>query len=189
MRFWDPIRKISRMRTRSAGIFMAHCITLSRSVDRTSDPWQASAMTSARVRCHVNAPRAKVYRALLDAGVVQQWMVPTGMTSQVHAFDTREGGAFRISLTYPVVLSASFPRLRPVHLERNPGAKRNEARRRRTGSGRCRRRRTARTSTDRRAGARRPGHTGRRRRSARSQQTLHSSAGFVHAVTASLASP
>jgi uncharacterized protein YndB with AHSA1/START domain len=27
-------------------------------------------------------------------------MVPAGMTSQVHAFDSREGGAFRISLTY-----------------------------------------------------------------------------------------
>lgn len=27
-------------------------------------------------------------------------MVPTGMTSHVHAFDGREGGAFRISLTY-----------------------------------------------------------------------------------------
>jgi uncharacterized protein YndB with AHSA1/START domain len=27
-------------------------------------------------------------------------MVPTGMTSHVHAFDAREGGVFRISLTY-----------------------------------------------------------------------------------------
>jgi uncharacterized protein YndB with AHSA1/START domain len=27
-------------------------------------------------------------------------MVPTGMTSPVHAFDAREGGSFRISLTY-----------------------------------------------------------------------------------------
>ena len=27
-------------------------------------------------------------------------MVPTGMTSKVHAFDAREGGSFRISLTY-----------------------------------------------------------------------------------------
>ena len=27
-------------------------------------------------------------------------MVPTGMTSHVHAFDAREGGLFRISLTY-----------------------------------------------------------------------------------------
>jgi uncharacterized protein YndB with AHSA1/START domain len=41
-----------------------------------------------------------VYRALLDARAVATWMVPTGMTSQVHAFDAREGGAFRISLTY-----------------------------------------------------------------------------------------
>jgi uncharacterized protein YndB with AHSA1/START domain len=48
----------------------------------------------------VNAPRATVYRALLDAGAVATWMVPTGMTSQVHAFDPHEGGAFRISLTY-----------------------------------------------------------------------------------------
>jgi uncharacterized protein YndB with AHSA1/START domain len=48
----------------------------------------------------VNAPRPIVYRALLDARAVATWMVPTGMTSQVHAFDPREGGAFRISLTY-----------------------------------------------------------------------------------------
>jgi uncharacterized protein YndB with AHSA1/START domain len=27
-------------------------------------------------------------------------MVPSGMTSQVHAFDARESGSFRISLTY-----------------------------------------------------------------------------------------
>lgn len=27
-------------------------------------------------------------------------MVPSGMSSQVHAFDAREGGGFRISLTY-----------------------------------------------------------------------------------------
>jgi uncharacterized protein YndB with AHSA1/START domain len=27
-------------------------------------------------------------------------MVPDGMTSQVHSFDAREGGVFRISLTY-----------------------------------------------------------------------------------------
>jgi uncharacterized protein YndB with AHSA1/START domain len=47
----------------------------------------------------VNAPRATVYRALLDARAVSTWMVPTGMTSHVHAFDAREGGSFRISLT------------------------------------------------------------------------------------------
>ena len=57
-------------------------------------------MSSTRVRRRVNAPRASVYRALLDARAVAQWMVPTGMTSHVHAFDAREGGSFRISLTY-----------------------------------------------------------------------------------------
>jgi uncharacterized protein YndB with AHSA1/START domain len=48
----------------------------------------------------VNAPRATVYRALLDARAVATWMVPNGMTSKVHAFEPREAGAFRISLTY-----------------------------------------------------------------------------------------
>jgi len=48
----------------------------------------------------VNAPRANVYRALLDARAVATWMVPSGMTSHVHVFDGREGGSFRISLTY-----------------------------------------------------------------------------------------
>jgi len=57
-------------------------------------------MSSTRITQHVNAPRAVVYRALLDARAVAKWMVPDGMTSRVHAFDAREGGAFRISLTY-----------------------------------------------------------------------------------------
>ena len=48
----------------------------------------------------MNAPRAIVYRALLDARSVATWKVPTGMTSHVHVFDPREGGSFRISLTY-----------------------------------------------------------------------------------------
>ena len=56
--------------------------------------------TSTRVSRRLNAPRARVYAALVDAGAVAAWMVPAGMTSQVHAFEPREGGAFRISLTY-----------------------------------------------------------------------------------------
>jgi len=55
---------------------------------------------STRISRRVNAPRAAVYRALLDSRAVATWMVPTGMSSQVHAFDAREGGSFRISLTY-----------------------------------------------------------------------------------------
>ena len=57
-------------------------------------------MNSIRISRRVNASRAIVYRALVDARAVATWMVPTGMTSQVHAFDPREGGSFRISLTY-----------------------------------------------------------------------------------------
>ena len=57
-------------------------------------------MSSTRVYQHVRAPRHAVYRALLDPRAVQRWMVPDGMRSEVHAFDPREGGGFRISLTY-----------------------------------------------------------------------------------------
>ena len=57
-------------------------------------------MTSTRISRRVNAPRAVVYGAFLDARAVATWMVPTGMTSHVHAFEGRQGGRFRISLTY-----------------------------------------------------------------------------------------
>src|ERR1035441_2241189 len=57
-------------------------------------------MYSTQSTRHVDAPRSAVYGALLDAGAIAKWRVPTGMTSQVHEFDGREGGSFRISLTY-----------------------------------------------------------------------------------------
>ncbi|MGH4026119.1 MAG: SRPBCC family protein [Pseudonocardiaceae bacterium] len=53
-----------------------------------------------RVSRHLKASRASVYRALIDAEAVARWKVPTGMTCQVHTFDGRAGGTFRISLTY-----------------------------------------------------------------------------------------
>jgi uncharacterized protein YndB with AHSA1/START domain len=57
-------------------------------------------MSSTPISRHVNGPRSAVYRAFIDARAIATWMVPNGMTSHVHAFDPREGGAFRISLTY-----------------------------------------------------------------------------------------
>src|SRR5438552_18194815 len=63
-------------------------------------------VSSTRISRHVNAPRAIVYRALLDVRAVATWMVPAGMTSYVHAFDPREGGSFRISLTYDAPTAA-----------------------------------------------------------------------------------
>ncbi len=57
-------------------------------------------MTTTRLTQRLAAPPSRVYRALTDAGEVAAWMVPDDMTSQVHAFEPRVGGAFRISLTY-----------------------------------------------------------------------------------------
>jgi uncharacterized protein YndB with AHSA1/START domain len=57
-------------------------------------------VNATRIVRRVRAPRASVYRALVDARAVATWMVPEGMTSEVHAFDAREGGVLRISLTY-----------------------------------------------------------------------------------------
>src|SRR5215468_8365474 len=64
---------------------------------------------STRLNLHVNGPRANVYRSLLDADAVATWMVPNGMTSHVHEFDAREGGSFRISLTYDTPTGAGKP--------------------------------------------------------------------------------
>jgi uncharacterized protein YndB with AHSA1/START domain len=57
-------------------------------------------MSSTRITCRIRAPRASVYRALIDARAIAAWTAPSGMTIQVHEFDAREGGAFRVSLTY-----------------------------------------------------------------------------------------
>lgn len=57
-------------------------------------------MTTTELARTIAAPRSAVYQALLDADGVRQWMVPDGMTSEIHVFEPVEGGAFRISLTY-----------------------------------------------------------------------------------------
>lgn len=53
-----------------------------------------------RVSRHINASRPAIYAALLNADAIAQWRVPAGMTGQVHEFDARQGGAFRVSLIY-----------------------------------------------------------------------------------------
>jgi uncharacterized protein YndB with AHSA1/START domain len=58
---------------------------------------------STQVCRHVNAPRPAVYRALLSPDAIANWRVPAGMSSRVHEFDAREGGRFRVSLSYAVV--------------------------------------------------------------------------------------
>jgi uncharacterized protein YndB with AHSA1/START domain len=72
---------------------------------------------STRVSAHVNAPRPAVYQALVDADAVAKWRVPEGMTGHVHEFDAREGGSFRISLSYdaPCMTGKSAPRTDTYH--------------------------------------------------------------------------
>ncbi|MEU9631403.1 SRPBCC domain-containing protein [Streptomyces luteogriseus] len=57
-------------------------------------------MYTSRVSGHVDAPRSAVYGALVSAEAIARWRVPTGMRAEVHEFDAREGGRFRVSLTY-----------------------------------------------------------------------------------------
>jgi uncharacterized protein YndB with AHSA1/START domain len=57
-------------------------------------------VSSTRTTRHVHAPRVVIYRALLDARAIETWRVPAGMTGRVHDFEAREGGSFRVSLTY-----------------------------------------------------------------------------------------
>jgi len=65
----------------------------------------------------VHAPRQAVYRALLDAGAIAKWRVPAGMSSRVHEFDAREGGSFRVSLSYdaPAGTGKSAPHTDTYH--------------------------------------------------------------------------
>jgi uncharacterized protein YndB with AHSA1/START domain len=55
---------------------------------------------STRVSRIIRAPRKAVYEALLDRDAVASWLSPETMTGHVHTFDPREGGKFRMSLTY-----------------------------------------------------------------------------------------
>jgi uncharacterized protein YndB with AHSA1/START domain/ribosomal protein S18 acetylase RimI-like enzyme len=60
----------------------------------------AADMASTFVHRWIRAPRDRVYRALIDAEAIARWKVPDGMRAHVHRFEGRQGGTFRISLTY-----------------------------------------------------------------------------------------
>jgi uncharacterized protein YndB with AHSA1/START domain len=49
---------------------------------------------------YIDAPPSRVHAALLDPRLLPRWRVPAGMRCHVHAFDARQGGAFRVSMTY-----------------------------------------------------------------------------------------
>jgi uncharacterized protein YndB with AHSA1/START domain len=55
---------------------------------------------STRVATIIRAPRQAVYRACLDPDTLAAWRVPDTMTGHVEVFEAREGGRYRMSLTY-----------------------------------------------------------------------------------------
>lgn len=48
----------------------------------------------------IAASRATIYSALIDPTWLVRWRFPEGMKAEVHAFDARPDGAYRMSLTY-----------------------------------------------------------------------------------------
>ena len=50
----------------------------------------------------VPAPAAAAFRACTDPVALATWRVPDTMTGEVHEFDARVGGHYRMSLTYAV---------------------------------------------------------------------------------------
>jgi uncharacterized protein YndB with AHSA1/START domain len=55
---------------------------------------------STEVSTIIKAPRAAVYKVFLDPAALAAWRVPDNMTAKVHSFEAREGGTYRMSLTY-----------------------------------------------------------------------------------------
>ena len=55
---------------------------------------------STQVSAIIKASRKAVYQACLDPDALAAWRVPDNMKGQVHVFEAREGGTYRMSLTY-----------------------------------------------------------------------------------------
>ncbi|WP_114948978.1 SRPBCC domain-containing protein [Microvirga calopogonii] len=57
-------------------------------------------MSALKLTQHFDAPASVIYRALIDPDAVSAWMFPDGMSIEIHHFEPKVGGRFRISLTY-----------------------------------------------------------------------------------------
>ena len=48
----------------------------------------------------IKTPPEAIYRAMLDPTAIAAWRPPEGMKAQVHVFEPRVGGTFRMSFIY-----------------------------------------------------------------------------------------
>lgn len=53
--------------------------------------------TASRV---IAAELAVIYRAFLDPEALVEWLPPEGMTGHIYTFEPREGGTYKMALTY-----------------------------------------------------------------------------------------
>lgn len=53
--------------------------------------------TASRV---IPVPRERVFAALTDCNALEAWLPPAGMTGRFEHFDFRQGGSYRLVLTY-----------------------------------------------------------------------------------------
>ncbi|MET0275182.1 MAG: SRPBCC domain-containing protein [Phenylobacterium sp.] len=58
-------------------------------------------MGSTRTARTIRATAAQLYAAFTEPDVMVQWLPPSEMTGQIHAFDPRVGGGYEMSLFYP----------------------------------------------------------------------------------------
>ena len=49
----------------------------------------------------IRARPEQLYQAFIDPAALVAWLPPAEMTGKIHAFDTRVGGGYRMSLFYP----------------------------------------------------------------------------------------
>lgn len=50
----------------------------------------------------IKARPQELYEAFVDPGALVAWLPPAGMTGDIHEFDARVGGGYRMSLFYPL---------------------------------------------------------------------------------------
>src|SRR5205085_12184929 len=61
----------------------------------------ANSAASTRTSRVIKAPREALYRAFTDPTALAAWLSPGEMTAEIHEFNARVGGGYRMSLYYP----------------------------------------------------------------------------------------
>jgi uncharacterized protein YndB with AHSA1/START domain len=62
---------------------------------------QRHAAASTHAARIIKARPEELYAAFMDPAALVAWLPPAEMTGQIHAFDARVGGGYRMSLFYP----------------------------------------------------------------------------------------